>query len=180
MPWAAWCASREPPPPRRVPRLLCATGAVRKAGLKALADGQPRLIRVRPGDVMAGEEGVEHFRSVCPSGGTMEIFIEPVLPRPALLIAGASPVARAVRSGKPHRLCGDDDDHAGRSGWLRICASADRGLRSGASDTRRHKVRGRRDPGQARPRGAESRAWSLRRPTLPSSAAAARPPHWPR
>ena len=74
----------------------CATGAVRKAGLKALADGQARLIRVLPGDVMTGEEGVENFRSVCPSGGTMEIFIEPVLPRPALLIAGASPVARAL------------------------------------------------------------------------------------
>lgn len=74
----------------------CTAGAVRKAGLQSLVNGQARLIRVHPaGDEPAGDD-VESFKSVCPSGGTVEVFIEPVLPRPALLIAGASPVARVL------------------------------------------------------------------------------------
>jgi len=74
----------------------CTAGAVRKAGLKALVDGQARLIRVQPEKVPAEDDGVENYKSVCPSEGIIEVFIEPVLPRPALLIAGASPVARAL------------------------------------------------------------------------------------
>ncbi len=79
----------------------CTAGAVRKAGLQSLVSGQARLIRVQPaadevtGDEPAGDD-VESFKSVCPSGGTVEVFIDPVLPRPALLIAGASPVARVL------------------------------------------------------------------------------------
>ncbi len=75
----------------------CTTGAVRKAGLDSLVNGRARLIRVRPaGDDPPAGDDVESFKSVCPSGGTVEVFIEPVLPRPALLIAGASPVARVL------------------------------------------------------------------------------------
>ncbi len=73
----------------------CVRGAVLKAAAKALADGQPRLIRVGP-DGELEEDGVDSFTSRCPSGGTAEIFIEPVLPRPALLVLGASPTARAL------------------------------------------------------------------------------------
>ena len=69
----------------------CARGAVLKAAREALADGRARLISVQPPDVLqehgvaAGEEreGVRFARNTCPSHGTMDIFIEPVLPRPA-------------------------------------------------------------------------------------------------
>ncbi len=81
----------------------CTAGVVRKAGLKALVDGQARLIRVQPDTAPDGDDGVESHRSACPSGGTVEVFVEPVLPRPALLIAGASPVARALAD-LAHRL----------------------------------------------------------------------------
>jgi len=82
----------------------CARGAVLRAAREALADGKPRLISVQPEDVLlahgvsAGEErdGVAYARNMCPSKGTMDIFIEPVLPRPELVICGASPVARAL------------------------------------------------------------------------------------
>jgi xanthine dehydrogenase accessory factor len=74
----------------------CTAGAVRKAGLRALVDGKATLIRVKPDKVVAADDGVENYKSVCPSEGVIEVFIEPVLPRPALLIAGASPVARAL------------------------------------------------------------------------------------
>jgi xanthine dehydrogenase accessory factor len=76
----------------------CAVGAARKAAAQALLDGKARLIRVRP-EARAAEDGlpgVEYYLNSCASGGLIELFIEPVLPRPALVVAGASPTARAL------------------------------------------------------------------------------------
>jgi xanthine dehydrogenase accessory factor len=77
----------------------CAASAVRKAAAEALADGKPRLIRVRP-DERAEEDarhpGMEAHTNHCPSGGTIELFIEPMMPRPEVVVLGASPVARAL------------------------------------------------------------------------------------
>jgi xanthine dehydrogenase accessory factor len=39
---------------------------------------------------------VELHKSVCPSGGTIEVFVEPILPRPVLIVAGGAPVARTL------------------------------------------------------------------------------------
>ncbi len=77
----------------------CALAAVKKAAAAALQDGRPRLIIVKPKDMLAGEKparGVELHASSCPSRGTTEVFIDPALPRPRLLVVGASPVARAL------------------------------------------------------------------------------------
>ena len=82
----------------------CARGAVLKAAREAMCDGKPRLVSVQPGDalqelgVAAGQskEGVEFARNMCPSQGTMDVFVEPVLPKPELLICGGSPVAVAL------------------------------------------------------------------------------------
>lgn len=82
----------------------CARAAVLKAAKESLADGQPRLISVQPPDVLqeqgvqAGEEraGVRFARNMCPSQGTMDVFVEPVLPRPEIVICGSSPVAVAI------------------------------------------------------------------------------------
>lgn len=79
----------------------CARAAVLKAAREALSDGKPRLISVQPPDVLQehgvepGEEreGVKFAKNMCPSQGTMDIFVEPVLPRPELVICGSSPVA---------------------------------------------------------------------------------------
>lgn len=79
----------------------CARGATLKAACDAIADGRPRLISVQPKDlladigVVAGEvkDGIRYASNMCPSQGTMDIFIEPVLPRPELVVMGASPVA---------------------------------------------------------------------------------------
>ncbi len=86
----------------------CAQGAVKRAASAALADGQSRLIRVEPADLMEEAEplpqGVEGHGSRCPSRGTMELFIEPVLPRPGLVVVGTAPVAKALA-----RLAGQFD-----------------------------------------------------------------------
>jgi xanthine dehydrogenase accessory factor len=82
----------------------CARGAVLRAARDALADGAPRLISVQPEDLLeahhvkAGEthEGVLYARNMCPSEGAIDVFVEPVLPRPYLTILGASPVAVAL------------------------------------------------------------------------------------
>jgi len=82
----------------------CAKGAVLKAAREALADGQSRLISVQPEDLLAelgvkpGEDrqGVHFATNMCPSKGTMDVFVEPVLPHPLLSILGASPVALAL------------------------------------------------------------------------------------
>jgi len=82
----------------------CARAAVAKAAKAALADGKPRLVSVQPPDVLqeqglsAGEEraGVRFARNMCPSRGTMDVFVEPVLPRPRVVIFGGSPVAVAI------------------------------------------------------------------------------------
>jgi len=74
----------------------CAQPAVRKAALQAIADGRARLIRVRPGEVGNSNTDIEEFEAHCHSGGTLDIFIEPVLPRPLLLVLGASPVGQVL------------------------------------------------------------------------------------
>jgi xanthine dehydrogenase accessory factor len=87
----------------------CARGAVLKAARDALADGEPRLVSVQPETLLAelgvkpGEnrDGVRFAKNMCPSKGTMDIFVEPVLPRPSLVILGASPVATALAEQAP-------------------------------------------------------------------------------
>ena len=82
----------------------CARGAVLKAARDALADGEPRMVSVRPENLLAelgvkpGEnrEGVRFASNMCPSKGTMDVFVEPVLPRPSLIILGGSPVALSL------------------------------------------------------------------------------------
>jgi xanthine dehydrogenase accessory factor len=79
----------------------CARSAVLNAAKQALADGKPRLVSVQPPDVLQeqgmqpGEEhaGVRYAKNMCPSQGTMDVFVEPVLPRPQVLLCGSSPVA---------------------------------------------------------------------------------------
>jgi xanthine dehydrogenase accessory factor len=76
----------------------CSEPVVRREALRALAEGTPQLVRI-----VAAEE-VRHSRrrgeltvaTTCPSGGSLDIFIEPRLPRPLLLVFGESPAAEAL------------------------------------------------------------------------------------
>jgi len=76
----------------------CAQPVVLRTVRQALADGRARLIRIA-----AAEEGHERdvgdvleFGMQCHSGGTLELFIDPVLPRPWLVVIGASAVAQSL------------------------------------------------------------------------------------
>lgn len=82
----------------------CARAAVIKAARDALSDGQPRLVSLQPKDLLdekgvaSGDErdGVRFANNMCPSKGSMDIFVEPMLPRPTLAVFGSSPVAVAL------------------------------------------------------------------------------------
>lgn len=76
----------------------CAQPAVIKTVRRALLDGQPRKIRIAPSDESAERDlgDVLEFGMACHSGGTLELFIDPVLPSASLTVVGDSPVARAL------------------------------------------------------------------------------------
>jgi len=73
----------------------CAIPTVVREALAALADGEPRLIALSS-TPMPARDGVRHFPMTCHSGGTLEIYIEPVLPSEQLVIVGRAPVTRAL------------------------------------------------------------------------------------
>ncbi|MGX0878459.1 xanthine dehydrogenase accessory factor [Roseovarius sp. MBR-154] len=77
----------------------CVQRAVRAASTHALSEGAPQLISVRPSEkvVDLGREAeVQLYKSGCPSGGTVDLLIEPWRAAPWLMIHGATPIARAL------------------------------------------------------------------------------------
>ena len=81
----------------------CAQPLVLREALAALEDGRPRLLRISPDPPPPGEseQGVIDLQMTCQSQGALEIYVEPVLPRPELVVIGETPLARALcRAGK--------------------------------------------------------------------------------
>lgn len=76
----------------------CAEPNVKREAAKALRDGQPRLLRLCPPEKMgtAPQDGVTELKLTCMSGGTLEIYIEPYLPQPQLLLIGSQAVAASL------------------------------------------------------------------------------------
>jgi len=59
-----------------------------EAALEALRSGQPRLLEYNMVDPSRGDVGI--------CGGTVEVFVEPLLPKPVLVVIGAGHVGKAV------------------------------------------------------------------------------------
>ena len=78
----------------------CAEPTVKREAKKALQDGQPRLIRLCPPEKMgqAPQEAVIEIAITCISGGTLEIYIEPQLAQPHLVVIGHLATAEALVS----------------------------------------------------------------------------------
>jgi xanthine dehydrogenase accessory factor len=76
----------------------CAEPVVVREALAALRDGQPRFISLtgEGGRVPGGREGVLEFPMACHSGGTLEVYVEPFLPKPLLLLVGHGPVLETL------------------------------------------------------------------------------------
>jgi xanthine dehydrogenase accessory factor len=75
----------------------CAEASVREYGLMTLSTNQPLLLRIVAGELAGqAEEGAVTVANPCLSGGSMEIFLEPRVPAPRMLVVGDSPIAKAL------------------------------------------------------------------------------------
>ncbi len=74
----------------------CTRPAVQREAASALLDGKPRLISLSPEPELPARAGITPLAMTCHSGGTVDIFLEPVLAAPRMVVFGVSPVARAV------------------------------------------------------------------------------------
>ena len=80
----------------------CTEHSVRAYSLQAMESGEAVLLRILPfageaagADVVA-EDGAVTVQNPCLSGGAIEVFLEPVLPPPRVLVVGDTPIANAV------------------------------------------------------------------------------------
>lgn len=75
----------------------CVESSVREYSLQVLASGEPLLLRVVPGEPSrSAEEGAVEVSNPCLSGGAIEIFLQPRIPAPRVLVVGTTPVAQAL------------------------------------------------------------------------------------
>ena len=75
----------------------CVQRAVQTAAGEALQTGETRMISVRPSASSADVPGgIEVHHSGCPSGGTVDLFIEPYSLPPRLWVLGDTPIGRAI------------------------------------------------------------------------------------
>jgi xanthine dehydrogenase accessory factor len=74
----------------------CSEPIVVREALRALADHEPRLVRIGPPGTDAGGDDVVVAESACASEGVVEVLIEPQLGRPLLAIVGGGPAAATL------------------------------------------------------------------------------------
>jgi xanthine dehydrogenase accessory factor len=80
----------------------CAEHSVRAYGLKAIESGEPVLLRILPfgdnaeGEEVAREDGAVTVENPCLSGGAIEVFLEPVVGAPRVLVEGDTPIVHAL------------------------------------------------------------------------------------
>jgi xanthine dehydrogenase accessory factor len=74
----------------------CTKGIVLKEALLSLMDGKPRLVKISPRGGINGSSEVKTYTMTCQSGGEVEVYIEPVLPRPHIRIFGTSHIGMAL------------------------------------------------------------------------------------
>jgi xanthine dehydrogenase accessory factor len=78
----------------------CTREAVVRESLRAIADGEPRLLSLSPShsseNAALPRPGMHLLPMACESGGTVEIYVEPVLPAPRLILFGDTPAAQAL------------------------------------------------------------------------------------
>ena len=78
----------------------CTRETVVREAQASIADGEPRFISLSPAHSPGGEAaarpGMLALPMTCDSGGTVEIYVEPVLPAPRLVLFGATPAARCL------------------------------------------------------------------------------------
>jgi xanthine dehydrogenase accessory factor len=74
----------------------CIQPTVEREAMEALAEGQPRLVSLSPDPGQDRRPGVVVHPMTCHSGGTVDVYLDPVRPAPRLLVFGVAPTAQAL------------------------------------------------------------------------------------
>ncbi len=76
----------------------CAEPAVISESKRALEEGTPRLMFLGPPEELAGHQrdGVVAVPIACQSEGALEVYVEPVFPKPQVVVVGRSPAVDAL------------------------------------------------------------------------------------
>jgi xanthine dehydrogenase accessory factor len=76
----------------------CAEPTVIRESLRALEEGTPRLLFLGPPEELEarGRQGVVTVPIACQSEGALEVYVEPVVPQPHLVVTGRSPAVTAL------------------------------------------------------------------------------------
>lgn len=74
----------------------CTRGIVLKEALLSIQEGKPRLVSISPDAEPNTKSHSKTYTMTCQSGGEVDIYIEPVLPRPHILLFGVSHIAMAL------------------------------------------------------------------------------------
>jgi xanthine dehydrogenase accessory factor len=76
----------------------CAEPTVVREALAALEDGRPRLLFLGPADEVSGRDrdDVKVVPMACESEGALEVYLEPFLRQPQLIVIGRSPAVHAL------------------------------------------------------------------------------------
>lgn len=75
----------------------CVQGIVQKESADAISSGKPRLVRIgKKLNNAQKQEGIMEYQMTCQSEGQVEVYIEPYLPQPHLMVIGKSEIAKAV------------------------------------------------------------------------------------
>ncbi len=74
----------------------CAESTVRVQGMSVLDDGHALLLRIAPIPEPDTQPGKRTVHNPCLSGGTLEIFLEPIMPAPLVVIFGDSPISGSL------------------------------------------------------------------------------------
>jgi xanthine dehydrogenase accessory factor len=72
----------------------CVQPLVIQEAQQAIKDGSPRLIRIAPSQGSESEEGIVNYSMTCHGGGALDVYIEPMLSNPHILIVGRSLAAQ--------------------------------------------------------------------------------------
>ena len=74
----------------------CVQPIVLREAKQALQTGRPKLLTISPDAARDDWEGAESYPMTCEGGGSLEIYLEPYLPKPKLVVVGRSPVAETI------------------------------------------------------------------------------------
>ncbi len=74
----------------------CTHPLVVQEALISLRSGMPRLISLSSEGNADRRQGVIHHPMTCHSGGSLEVYVEPVLPGPHLVLVGEAPLVNAL------------------------------------------------------------------------------------